>query len=145
MSIYRTLDRRPQNDVHAPQDRRLKLVESPSESPILDAEQGKYQHLRKATPANVAFPRTLAWVETLPSDVQPTALLRRYPRIVNLIATVWGDRQWFQEYMESLLTDTRGNRQGFPPDVLKDLLALRSYYDDLEQHGQQWAAVGKRG
>jgi len=144
MSIYRTLDRRPQNDVHVEENQRLRLVSSPSESPV-DAERDKYQHLRKATPANVAFPRTLAWVGTLPSDVQPTALLRRYPRIANLIATVWGDRQWFHGYMESLLTDTRGNRQGFPPDVLKDLLSLRSYYDDLEQHGKNWAAVGKRG
>src|SRR5690349_13087667 len=126
MSIYRTLDRCPANDVYAPEERRLTLVPSRAASPV-DTERDKYQHLRKATPANVAFPRTLAWVETLPSDVQPTELLRRYPRIANLIATVWGDRQWFQDYMESLLTDTRGNRQGFPPDVLKDLLALRSY------------------
>ena len=144
MSIYRTLDRRPTNDVYAPEERRLTLVPSPTASQV-DTERDKYQHLRKATPANVAFPRTLTWVETLPSDVQPKALLRRYPRIANLIAAVWADRVWLRNYMDSLLTDTRGDRQGFPPDVLKDLLALRSYCDELEKQPPTWIAVGKRG
>jgi hypothetical protein len=33
----------------------------------------------------------LEWIASLPADVQPTALLRHYARIANVIAAVWYD------------------------------------------------------
>ena len=32
-------------------------------------------------------------------------------------------------YFDELLVDRRGGRQGFPKDVLRELLVLRSYYE----------------
>ncbi len=87
----------------------------------------QYKHLRKAAPADGPLARTLRWVEDLPPDVRPTALLRLHPRIANLIAATWGDPKAFGAYMESLLRDTRGNRQGFPPKIVAELVALKHY------------------
>jgi hypothetical protein len=91
----------------------------------IDVAQEEHKHQRKAAPANTALPRTLIWAASLPPEVRPTALLRRYARIANLIAATWPDAKAFDTYMESLLTDKRGGRrQGFPVDVLRELTAL---------------------
>jgi hypothetical protein len=47
--------------------------------------------------------------------------------------------------MDSLLTDKRGNRQGFPPEVLKDLAELRRFYDVAKDDTSVWHTVRKRG
>src|SRR6516165_8990328 len=88
---------------------------------------GEYGHLRKATPANTLFRSTLAWVESLPPELRPVALMRDFARIANLIAATWDDLEGFESYMASLLTDKRGNRKGFPPDVRAELVALGQY------------------
>jgi hypothetical protein len=130
MSIYRNSDRDPRSDVlgHEAVDKGLALASWSGTSQI-DSELDLHQPLRKATPINRPLLRTLMWVADLPHDVQPIALLRRFARIANLIAAAWGDRKCFHVYMESLLADKRGNRRGFPPDVLRDLIALQRYYD----------------
>jgi hypothetical protein len=86
-------------------------------------------------------------MEDLPPDVRPTALLRLHARIANLIAATWGDPKAFGTYMESLLRDTRGNRQGFPPEIVAELVALKQYYDKREEddHIIIWQSAGKRG
>jgi hypothetical protein len=146
VSIYRLSDRCPRSDVYAPavEDRRLALAAPPAAS-LSNLDLGGYQHVRKATPANRAFPRTLMWIATLPAEIRPTALVRRYPRIANLIAAVWGDSNCFGTYMESLLTDNRGNRRGFPPDVLDNLVSLQRYHDAMRaKESRTWNVVGKR-
>jgi len=47
--------------------------------------------------------------------------------------------------MESLLNDKRGNRKGFPPDVMAELVALEVYRLVIEKRGSAWADVSKRG
>jgi hypothetical protein len=133
MSIYRTSDRLPRSDVHAEEavEERWAPVPSRGASQI-DIELDQYQHMRKAAPINRPFPQTLSWCASLPGEIRPNALVRRYARIANLIAVSWGDRKSFRAYMESLLTDTRGNRRGFPPDVLGNLVALQHYRDSME-------------
>jgi hypothetical protein len=91
------------------------------------------------------LPPTWKWVESLPPNIRPSALLRQYPRIANLVAAAWGDRKSFDTYMDSLLTDKRGNRQGFPPEVLKDLAELRRFYDVAKDDTSVWHTVRKRG
>ncbi len=145
MSIYRLSDRCPRSDVHAPalEERRLALAVSPAAS-LIKLDTGNYEHLRKATPANRVFPRTSMWIASLPEAVRPTALARRYPRIANLIAAVWSNADFFHTYMESLLTDRRGNRRGFPPDVLDDLVSLERHYDAVNGRKSPWSSEGKR-
>jgi len=93
----------------------------------------EHKHLRKAAPANIALRRTLMWVASLPPTVRPTALVRRFAGIANLIAATWGDEKAFDTYMESLLTDKRGNRKGLPPHVVGELVALQRYRRTLQK------------
>lgn len=53
----------------------------------------------------------------------PTALETKYARIFNRIMELWGTLEC-EEYFSDLMVDKRGGRQGFPPDVLNDILTL---------------------
>jgi hypothetical protein len=140
MSTYRSVDRYPGSDLFS---RELITEESELVSwrrpAQVNIEQDEYAHLRKAVPVNKPFFRTLMWSADLPREIQPRALLHRYARVANLIAAAWGDPECFRAYMDGLFTDSRGGRQGFPPDVLRELLALQRYYDT-----SSWDAVSKR-
>jgi hypothetical protein len=117
MSIYR--GNRVGHDLHTG-----KPPAQPLEPMQTDADQKRYEHLRKGMPANTLLARTREWAARLPAEVRPMAVLRDYARIANLIALAWDDSIAFNSYMHSLLTDTRGNRRGFPADVRKELSVL---------------------
>lgn len=148
MSIYRKFEamRLPSNDIHAragPSSKRLESSATPSQHPSHGEEP---KRRRKAAPANVPLPRTLTWVEGLPSSVKPTALLRHYARIANVFAASWNDPKALNSYMNCLLRDDRGNRKGLPPAVLRELLVLREYHATLNaEQSSTWAVVRKRG
>ncbi len=143
MSIYRNPAlRRPRSDVYAYAEERLVPRHEPSQ---VNVGVEEHKHMRKEAPAKMPLRRTLTWVAALPPDVQPTALVGHFARIANLIAATWGDRKTFDAYMESLLTDKRGNRKGFPPEVLAELMALQRYRDSFEEDDLAWDTVGKRG
>jgi hypothetical protein len=146
MSIYRRLDGLPSRDIDAVQAKREKPAQSQATSPRGASPKEDHERLRKASPASAPLPRTFEWVASLPRDLQPTALLRQYPRIANVIAAAWRGSRALRSYMDCLFTDDRGNRQGFPPDVLAELLALREYYDSVDTANPPiWTDVPKRG
>ena len=45
--------------------------------------------LRRRQPCNEPLPATIRWTVKLPAEVQPIALLRKFPRIANSIARSW--------------------------------------------------------
>ncbi|MGE5089794.1 MAG: hypothetical protein ACM3QY_11760 [Candidatus Levyibacteriota bacterium] len=98
------------------------------EQPAVDAGLERWRALRKATPASYLLPSTRKWVAGLPDDVYPKVLARRYPRIVNLIAAQWGDRDGCPKLFEELLGDRRGGRAGFPPGAYRDIICLQEYW-----------------
>lgn len=51
------------------------------------------------------------------------AWIEDYPRICERILQLWG-RPECEGYLNSLIIDTRGNRKGFPPGVMEELLYL---------------------
>ncbi|MPZ42276.1 MAG: hypothetical protein GEV05_02525 [Betaproteobacteria bacterium] len=51
------------------------------------------------------------------------AALEDYPRISTRIEQLWGTPDC-EAYLNSLVIDTRGNRQGFPPAMMEELLYL---------------------
>jgi hypothetical protein len=64
-----------------------------------------------------------------PTDKELTeeavALLKTlFPRIHERLVTLWGSGPG-ETYLDGLIMDDRGNRQGFPPDVLRGLLVLQ--------------------
>ncbi len=92
---------------------------------IASAEWGS---VRKAMPANRLLPMSAKWFDAFPPDVAPRALARQFPRIVNMIALQWHNRHACSGYFESLVTDTRGARTGFPAPVREELLRLREFW-----------------
>lgn len=53
----------------------------------------------------------------------PVHLETKYARIFNSIMDLWGTLE-LENYMGELMVDKRGGRQGFPPDVMNDILTL---------------------
>jgi ribosomal protein S18 acetylase RimI-like enzyme len=146
MSVYRRFDRLPSSDMYAPRAQRETPAPSQAPSPHGALPNEDHNRLRKAAPAGEPLARTLEWSASLPPNVQPTALLRHYARIANVIAAVWSDPKSLRSYMDCLCTDERGSRRGFPPDVLHELLELREHYDSLDaENPLPWTVVHKRG
>jgi len=86
---------------------------------------------RAPQPGTVLLQATAAWIASLPEAVRPVELTRRFPRIANSIGQLWPGVAACEDYLESLVVDRRGNRTGFPPEVARELTALRSYYTEL--------------
>ena len=68
-------------------------------------------------------------IQRQPTDKELTeeavALLKAlFPRIHQRLVTLWGSGPG-EDYLDGLILDDRGNRQGFPPDVLRALLVLQ--------------------
>jgi hypothetical protein len=55
-----------------------------------------------------------------------------FPRIAQAIEMLWGNPE-LDDYLNRLIVDDRGDRQGFPPHVITALLALSKQH--LEQFG----------
>ena len=100
--------------------------------PRMSVGHEEHKHLRNTAPTDKPLPRTLKWAATLPPNVQPTALLRQYARIANVIAATWRHPTSLRSYLDCLFSNNRGNRQGFPPEVLNELVALKRYHDSLK-------------
>lgn len=66
-------------------------------------------------------------LEDLPPEVYPHRLSLAFPRIVQRLTALWGSRM-IESYFQDLMLDTRGNRHGFPPEILMEILALRTYH-----------------
>ncbi len=93
----------------------------------------RYGRRRSDRPRTAPQVRTLnaqavALLQLLPPQIRLVALRGAFPRIVNHIAAVWDDPKAFDTYLDSLLIDTRGKRQGFPFPVVAELTELRAYH-----------------
>jgi ankyrin repeat protein len=56
----------------------------------------------------------------------PHALEQKYERILKKISDLWETPE-IDAYLSDLVIDTRGGRQGFPKDVMNDILTLRDF------------------
>lgn len=65
-------------------------------------------------------------------DRYPHALERDYPRIVDRIAALWG-KDGFDEYLADLMVADKETRQGFPPEVGREILHLSLAYEVWKQ------------
>jgi hypothetical protein len=95
---------------------------------VTRAPEQDWSARRKEKPADFLFRTTVRWMETLPPEFQPTAIAKGFPRVANTLAAFWTRPDAFTSYMDDLLIDKRGGRQGFPIDALTELHALAGYY-----------------
>lgn len=66
-------------------------------------------------------------MESLPPDFQPRQTSETFPRIANALAALGSAPEELTSYLNDLLVDKRGRRQGFPVRVLSELHALSVY------------------
>jgi hypothetical protein len=125
MSIYRKFNRIPPDELHHFERQRS----ASNESRLQD--QSDWLPRRKANPYEKLLATTRTWCDALPQGLQPEELCARFPRIANGLASGWRDRDATMRYIDELLTDTRGDRQGFPANVLEELHALKAFYEEL--------------
>ena len=99
-------------------------------------------HLRRANPVTTLLPRTTNWLQQLPAEVRPRLLSSQFARIANELCVRWQDRDDCLLYFDQLLEDRRGDREGFPVGVLRELQVLRRYHETLGTPGgraDSWA------
>ncbi len=53
----------------------------------------------------------------------------RFPWVAERIERAWESPEKFQRVIDELLIDTRGDRQGFPFEVVDELADLKVYYE----------------
>jgi hypothetical protein len=112
-------------------------------------------HVRKQAPKWVRLPQSpqdltlrqdaLAWLEALPPAVRPMACAEHYPRIVNRLTRLWQAPLFVRDYLDDLVLDSRGERQGFPHGITDELLRLRDYYNATYPRTERtnvWDAAG---
>ena len=58
-----------------------------------------------------------------PQKIDARCALEEYPRICTRVQQLWGTPEC-EPYLNTLVIDTRGNRQGFPPPMMEELLYL---------------------
>ena len=131
MSFYRKFAGEALNEVSSTVTPRPKEKSDAERRAEAAREEVERQKRSRGTPNNAPLPRTLTWAASLPADVRPHELLRGFGRIANLIAASWNDPDATYHYLDGLLVDRRGNRQGFPPEVMSELLVLRTHYAGL--------------
>lgn len=73
-------------------------------------------------------------------DIYPKELEQQYPRVLNRIIELWYSPK-IDDYFTDLLVDTRGDRQGFPPEVASELFKLSQFHAKLRSQKQQSTAV----
>ncbi len=88
-------------------------------------------------------PDAVALLAQLPPRLRLPTLPGAFPHIVNRLAQVWQRPGEFERYMQELMLDSRGNRHGFPLEVVAELTALREYHQSRRQpkKNDPWSTV----
>jgi hypothetical protein len=108
-------------------DARKALDDLPPGVGELERHMPGYWEKRRQSPSaadRALTGRALEWLVQLPPALRPTRMSQRFPRLVNALATVWGDAPRALAAIDNLLVDRRGGRQGLPEDVQSELKLL---------------------
>jgi hypothetical protein len=143
MSIYRTIDGLKPGSIQTDMVTQ-NVVESGLPKPEPDRldpiQAPDWSSKRRAAPVDELMKGTLRWATTLPAELRPQALMNKFPRVANLVAACWKEPKSFHICMNDLVVviDRRGKRQGFPPEVLIELVNLQTY-NYLNRYGPMLA------
>jgi hypothetical protein len=64
----------------------------------------------------------------LDTKVAVHELSARFPRVLNRIADVWNKPEQAERCFDELVLHSRGVRQGFPQEVIGEIVSLRHFY-----------------
>jgi hypothetical protein len=82
----------------------------------------------------------------LPPAVNLGRSCAQYPQAVEKLFGHWRNPREFRAAIDAMVIDSRGGRQGFPFDVVRELGTLREYYDRYVDpvKSTAWETVGAR-
>ena len=91
------------------------------------ASPAQWKRLRRPSlPTDRALSgQAIDWLLHLPPGARPEQLGTHFPRIAHALAVVWNDPTACQVALDKLIASERKGRQGFPPLVQRELIALR--------------------
>ena len=88
---------------------------------------------------------THRWIHSIPSSLHPKQLCRNHPHLANRLALCWGDALRVQAFIDDVLIDKRGNRQGVSERVRTELLRLKKFHDrEMRASWWPWRASTRR-
>lgn len=91
------------------------------------------QHMRAPEKPSPPTPAVIKWWAGLAPQDRPLHLAKRYPRVLNNIVAQWHDPARCEQVLSGLIVDTeRYDRQGFPFEIVMELLALRTLRQQAE-------------
>jgi hypothetical protein len=101
---------------------------------------------RRSQTEELIAPTTVRWLAELPPNARPRRLPIEFARIANALSRHWSTRPACLAYFDDLLIDKRGNRRGFPLDVVLELAALKSYFETVLYPAPQtvWEEISVR-
>ncbi|CAN5278988.1 hypothetical protein BH11PSE10_BH11PSE10_17920 [soil metagenome] len=70
---------------------------------------------------------TQNWLNALPKGVRPVLMPTAFPRIANELCSLWPETAALDRYFEEKEFSPRDDRQGFPPLIKEELLAMHVY------------------
>jgi hypothetical protein len=71
------------------------------------------------------------WLLSLDKEHFPIELAKYHPRIINILAEHWNSPVEGRAYLDGLLLDDRGGREGFSMSVLRELIALKELHNKV--------------
>lgn len=97
---------------------------------IAPRKTGQWESRRSPqnTIAQDLTPNTFKWLASFPKEKRPSALALQFPRIANRLAEIWKRPLQCERYLDDLMLDRRGGRQGFPNDVAADIAKLKLHF-----------------
>jgi hypothetical protein len=100
---------------------------------------------RTQQPANSLNSETREWLATLPASVRPQLLAVDFARVANALRLTWGRPDVCLDYFDDLLIDRRGDRLGFPAEVVIEIAVLKDYYQSSVHPSEQsvWEHISK--
>ena len=100
---------------------------------------------RSQQPANSLNTETREWLATLPAAVRPQTLATGFARVANALRLTWSRPEACLDYFDDLLIDRRGDRLGFPADVVIEIAVLKDYYQSAVHPSEQsvWEHISK--
>ncbi len=70
---------------------------------------------------------TQVWLKSLPDAIKPLKCAEHYPRVLNKLAALWSLEERCIDFLDELLSDRRGERQGFSYGITGELRLLRMH------------------
>jgi len=92
------------------------------------------EHRDQSPAADSLTLEAMELMRTLTPEIYPNATIARFPRIINQLALCWKHPDECRKFFDDLLNDERGDRQGFPFEIVVELTNLKL------EHARQYSS-----